>query len=48
MRSITRILFSFASVNLSTRRRALPPFWLLAPDFLDSYIPQGYQGEALV
>jgi len=24
-----------------------PPFWLLTPDFLDSHIPQGYQGEAL-
>jgi hypothetical protein len=22
-------------------------FWLLTPDFLDSHIPQGYQGEAL-
>src|SRR6059036_347263 len=27
--------------------RTPPPFWLLAPDFLDSLIPQGYQGEAL-
>jgi hypothetical protein len=26
---------------------AIPPFWLLAPDFLDFHIPQGYQGEAL-
>jgi four helix bundle protein len=27
--------------------RTPPPFWLLTPDFLDSHIPQGYQGEAL-
>src|SRR5437667_10480617 len=22
------------------------PFWLLTPDFLDSHIPQGYQGRS--
>jgi len=27
--------------------RTPPPFWLPPPDFLDSHIPQGYQGEAL-
>ena len=26
--------------------RTPPPFWLLAPDFLDSHIPQGYQGRS--
>lgn len=26
--------------------RTPPPFWLLTPDFLDSHIPQGYQGRS--
>jgi hypothetical protein len=36
------------SVLVGYRRGATrSPFWLLTPDFLDSHIPQGYQGEAL-
>jgi hypothetical protein len=38
------VLVVLASPFDSIARRA---FWLLTPDFLDSHIPQGYQGEAL-
>jgi hypothetical protein len=30
--------------SAGSSERTPPPFWLLTPDFLDSHIPQGYQG----
>jgi hypothetical protein len=37
------VLVVSASPFDSIARRA---FWLLTPDFLDSHIPQGYQGRS--